>query len=94
MQPHLAQPRTNRPIAPATPHATLSTLHNGRVCVLYSCATQNLRQPTPAAPAARTQSYSVLTHSSWIYRQNNVPKYQAYFQKNDGLRTWEKVRAT
>ena len=48
----------------------------------------------PAAPAARTQSYSVLTHCSWIYRQNNVPKYQAYFQKNDGLRTWEKVRAT
>ncbi|KAG9201256.1 hypothetical protein B5807_00793 [Epicoccum nigrum] len=30
--------------------------------------------------------------AGWIYRQNNVPKYQAYFQKNDGLRTWEKAR--
>lgn len=56
-----------------------------------------LRDPSSAptdARRVRTQSCSVLTHSSWIYRQNNVPKYQAYFQKQDGLRTWEKVRAT
>ncbi|KAF2622877.1 hypothetical protein BU25DRAFT_351266, partial [Macroventuria anomochaeta] len=28
----------------------------------------------------------------WVFRENHVPKYQAYFQKNDGLRTWEKAR--
>ncbi|KAJ4367919.1 hypothetical protein N0V86_009759 [Didymella sp. IMI 355093] len=30
--------------------------------------------------------------AGWVFRENNVPKYQAYFQKHDGLRTWEKAR--
>ncbi|KAF2650468.1 hypothetical protein K491DRAFT_608771 [Lophiostoma macrostomum CBS 122681] len=30
--------------------------------------------------------------NSWIYRENRVPEYQKYFQKHDGLRTWEKAR--
>ncbi|KAF2758861.1 hypothetical protein EJ05DRAFT_475116 [Pseudovirgaria hyperparasitica] len=30
--------------------------------------------------------------AGFIYRQNNVPHYQRLFQKNDGVRQWNKVR--
>jgi hypothetical protein len=36
---------------------------------------------------------SILTITSWVFRENNVPHYQREFQKHDGLRTWEKVRS-
>jgi hypothetical protein len=91
-QPHFDRHSTKAPIAPAPPHAHLSTPHNGRVHAPCSCATRIPCELTPDWRAAPTQSYPVLTASSWVFRENNVPKYQAYFQKHDGLRTWEKVR--
>lgn len=30
---------------------------------------------------------------SFLYRENRVPHYQRLFQKNDGVRQWNKVRA-
>lgn len=45
-----------------------------------------------ACPVLPPPSHTVLTACSWVFRENNVPQYQKYFQKNDGLRTWEKVR--
>lgn len=35
---------------------------------------------------------TILTTTSWVFRENRVPHYQREFQKHDGLRTWEKVR--
>lgn len=85
----------NHPLPPHHRTHYLSTPHNGRVRPSRSCATPSLRQLTPGWPAGPpTQSYLVLTASSWVFRENKVPQYQAYFQKHDGLRTWEKVRLT
>ena len=61
-QPHFDRHSTKPPIAPAPPHIHLSTLHNGRVRPLCSCATRlscqltSGRRALPLPVIARTDS--------------------------------------
>jgi hypothetical protein len=48
--------------------------------------------PLAAAPPRLSAPDTILTTTSWVFRENRVPHYQREFQKHDGLRTWEKVR--
>ena len=57
-QPHFDRHSTKPPIAPAPPHIHLSTLHNGRVRPLCSCATRPRRQLTPARRLLPPHSHS------------------------------------
>ena len=42
-------------------------------------------------PSSQLTALLLLPHS-WINRENRVPHYQRLFQKNDGVRYWNKVR--
>lgn len=58
----------------------------------------NPQQPSPPPQERKATRIlclvliSLSTHS-WINRENRVPHYQRLFQKNDGVRQWNKVRA-
>ncbi|KAF2264211.1 hypothetical protein CC78DRAFT_580717 [Lojkania enalia] len=41
-------------------------------------------------PQVALTSSPLFKMAGFLYRKNNVPSYQREFQKNDGLRVWEK----
>jgi hypothetical protein len=84
---------TPDPNCPRKPTATL--LHSSKwqgTSALQLCA--QLQSPGARNGPALGSLIARTDRSSWVYRENRVPDYQKKFQQHDGVRLWEKVRAT
>lgn len=81
-------PANNRPLDAGDSSQILSTRHEqpmGVCRTLYRTSTDDSCSHKPSIVS------SILTNSSFVYRENRVPHYQRLLQKHDGKRQWWKV---